>query len=733
MSAPELTREQLLAAFKAPIEPVRVSFFYRLGLALVCFMMILLPLSYIALIGLTIWGVVYHATEHVGIMTGTGRGFLLRALLYVGPLLIGPIVIVFMIKPLLARSAKPAVPVSVDPKSQPLLFELVRKLCEVVGAPMPRQINIDCEVNASASFRRGALSMFGNDLLLTIGLPLVAGFDLRGLVGVLAHEFGHFAQGSGMRLTYVIRVINAWLARVVYERDAWDEKLAGLSEGIDIRIGVIFYAARFVVWLVRRILWVLMTIGHTVSMFMLRQMEYDADQYEVCIAGNRGFRATHRSIVLLDLANQAAFSSLEDAWKDRRLADNLPRLVVAQHERIPKDLQERYLAERSQGKGNLFDTHPPDDRRLDAASRKPMAGVFDIDVPATALFRDFDAVARRATVDYYREALEEEITEKNLLSVEEITGRERAQAADQEAAARYFGGLFAASRPPFLPPEAATPPEDAAAAAAELRGARTELQGAAAEAVPITKDLVEQDERCTLLAQMELVAKAKLKFNPAEFGLKGSEPLTVKNARRSAEVKKQETERGLAEIQQRMVRRLTLAVRLAHAPEVASRLADADRSPAEIGRQLEALAGLRDASDDLWRLADSFQAANLLLSNIEGNEENEAFIGEIKIAAGRWHKLLSALSGKLAAVPYPFDHAQGDLTVAQYAIEKIPSHEEIGDVISAAGEALDRLFGLQSRILGQLVALAEKVEAVVADPGTPEQPSPGEKNDADPH
>ena len=55
-------------------------------------------------------------------------------------------------------------------------------------------------------------------MVLLIGLPLAAGLSLRQFAGVLAHEFGHFSQGFGMRLTYVIRSINIWFMRVVYER-----------------------------------------------------------------------------------------------------------------------------------------------------------------------------------------------------------------------------------------------------------------------------------------------------------------------------------------------------------------------------------------------------------------------------------------------------------------------------------------------------------------------------------
>ena len=85
---------------------------------------------------------------------------------------------------------------------------------------------MDCLVNASAGFGRDA-GLFGQNLVLTIGLPLVAGLTARQFAGVLAHEFGHFSQGAGMRLSYVVRSVNAWFARVVFERDGWDESLAG--------------------------------------------------------------------------------------------------------------------------------------------------------------------------------------------------------------------------------------------------------------------------------------------------------------------------------------------------------------------------------------------------------------------------------------------------------------------------------------------------------------------------
>ena len=105
-----------------------------------------------------------------------------------------------------------------------------------------------------------------------------------------------------MRLTYVIRNINFWFARVVYERDAWDVQLEESARNSDFRIALVLHATRFCVWLTRRILWVLMHIGNAISCFMLRQMEYDADSYEAKLAGSDAFESTAARLQILNVA-----------------------------------------------------------------------------------------------------------------------------------------------------------------------------------------------------------------------------------------------------------------------------------------------------------------------------------------------------------------------------------------------------------------------------------------------
>jgi hypothetical protein len=214
---------ELVAAFEGTIARTRVSFFYRVGLVLVSLLMVLLPLVYVAMIGAAVWGVYEYATHFLFLVKGMRGGiyvYLIKLVLYIAPLFAGGVLVFFMIKPLFARRPPQAQPLAMNPALQPALYAVIARISDLVGAPMPVRIDLDCNLNASAGFRKGASSLLSNDLVLTIGLPLVAGLNLRQFVGVVAHEFGHFSQGFGLRLSYLIRSINLWFARVVYERDA---------------------------------------------------------------------------------------------------------------------------------------------------------------------------------------------------------------------------------------------------------------------------------------------------------------------------------------------------------------------------------------------------------------------------------------------------------------------------------------------------------------------------------
>ena len=117
-----------------------------------------------------------------------------------------------------------------------------------------------------------------------------------------------------------------------------------------------------------------------------------------------------------------------------------------------------------------------------------------------------------------------------------------------------------------------------------------------------------------------------------------------------------------------------------------------------------------------------------LLGNVEGNEKSQDLYRAIMTAAGRVHQQLQELSWRLTGVAYPFEHAQGRVTLADFALPQLPDRDAIGDVYQAAGDVLEKLVSLYYRLMGRLVLAAEQVELALGMPPLPEPPQPqGEK------
>jgi Zn-dependent protease with chaperone function len=408
-AAGQLTPAQIAAAFQGGVPRARVSVLYQLGLIIVAITMVLLPLIYLMLVGAAVWGVYSWATYGTFLFGGIGgiRGTLVVLVLYLIPLFAGIVVVFFMIKPLLARRAPAARPLGLNPEMQPVLFALIRCICDEVGAPFPKRVYVDCQLNAAAGFRRGLLSFFGDDLMLVIGLPLVAGLSARQLAGVLAHEFGHFTQGVGMRLTYLIRAINMWFARIAYERDAWDVMLdqwAGEAE--DWRVVLIVNLARLAVWFSRLILRILLHLGHAIGCFMLRQMEYDADSWEINLAGSDTFESATKRLHVLGAASARSYKEMRVGWNlNKRLPEDFPAYLMSQ-ERAMKPAAKTHLEDTAGlGLTGIFDTHPSDGDRIRRARRAEQPGVFGLEAPATALFSDFEVLSKQVSQLHYKDDL----------------------------------------------------------------------------------------------------------------------------------------------------------------------------------------------------------------------------------------------------------------------------------------------------------------------------------------
>lgn len=722
--------QSIVKAFQGDIEPVRTTATYRLGILAVFVVMVLLPLVYVALIGAVGYLVYWHTVNNVGILQhGRGKGKLMVVLVYLAPLIVGSIMTLFMMKPLFARSSKRSRRRSLSRDEEPLLFAFVDRVCQAVHAPRPRRIDIDCEINASASFRRGVWSMLrGNDLVLTLGMPLVVGLSVRQFAGILAHEFGHFAQGAGMRLTYVIRSISFWFTRVVYERDAWDEWLERTASGLDLRLSWVLHLARLFVWLSRRFLWVLMVIGHGVSGYMLRQMEFDADRHECRLAGSDAFPSTMQRVIELSVGNNGAQHDLQSFYRDGRLGDDLPRLIEINVEQFPDAVRlhiDKMIAESRTG---VFDTHPSHKDRNESARRENAPGIFHAAGPASMLFHDAQASSRAVTTDFYEEIFGDEFRRDAVHPLDGLLARQSLETESMRAMARYFQGTYNVLRPLPIPSAPIAPPGDPELAIERLRADREQVLAAA----PAFRSAFREfDEADTYLLQVHCansVFSAKERPRANQFSFAVRDAAAVANASHSASSRAQTAEPDLATFESAMSHRFAAALGLLLVPEVAEKVEGAAELQAESQRLLAVLQQIQLLVPAVTTtIRNSCSALSVLFGYVKQQDNSQTLVGQIRSEAEQVHLQLVQLKQHLQPLDYPFDHAQGPLSAGDFVIRTVPSADDFGSLHSAADGALQQLNWLTGRLLGRLAQIAECVEAAL---GLPPLPAPADEQPA---
>jgi Zn-dependent protease with chaperone function len=711
---PQQVFAQVMSGFSGKLERRRTSLMYQLGIAITAAFMVLLPLLYMGLIVLVAWLIVWHLGHNHFIFQGVrGKAAAFLFLVYVAPVIVGGILVAFMVKPLFNWTARDSRTRSINRGSDPLLFAFVDRICEVVGSPKPARIDIDCDINASAAFE-GWFALATNRLVLTIGMPLAAAMPLQQLAGVLAHEFGHFSQGAGMRLTYIIRTINHWFLRVVYERDAWDEWLASSAAEFDIRIGWILYLAMFFVWITRKVLWCLMMLGHMVAGFMLRQMEFDADTYEARLAGSQTFGETARQLRLLGVAWQGAQADLGSFHREGRLADNLPKLIMANVQQIPDKIHKLIDESIDESKTGLFDTHPADKERIAAAAALSAPGVFHSDLPATVLFANFNAAAKGVTWDFYRGIFGPQLQPQELHSVDALLERQNIEATLNESLKRYFGGQVPALRPLRLPSSHLSKIHDLDEAQTRLNECKATVSREQAAYQEMYNRYDEYDTQLVHALQMHPLLAADIRIQPPEDGKPVFRSRTeASSVRDRLKVELSKLADKMTPYEQSQGERLYLALGLLFHPRIASIVPDATALERQVATLLPLAAQLSSLLDSILTMRNTHAALAALFAHVDGNTSNASLIREIMDYSARLHGQVHEVWRLFQATDYPFDHAKGTMKVSSYLVPQLPLADEIGDIYSAGEDVVSNAQSLYFRCLTRLCQAAESVEAAL--------------------
>jgi len=706
--------ERILAASDVSIAPIRLTWPYQLGLFAVAMLMLLLPLIYLGVIVMVGYGTWQYAVAGMALIAQMDKPpVLVTLVVYVTPLVAGPTAMLFMVKPLFAPRLQSRPPQVLTPEDEPLLHRFLEQLASAVHAPAPREVAISMDVNASASLRRGMASLFSKDLTLTVGLPLVAGLSLNQLAGVLAHELGHFSQGFAMRFGYLIHQVNAWFARVVYERDAWDRKLEEFTETSGpVHLLAVVAFSRLMVWASRRLLWLLMVTGHGVSAFLSRQMEYNADEHQARLVGSKMYHDTHVRIHLLSVAMEQATAHLQEMWGERRLVDDLVAYMSAEVDRLSGDAaaRERIEAALLDAKSGFFDTHPSPRDRLRRAAALNASGHLSGASPARELFRDFDGLSERLTLDLYRQLIGEEVDEGRLMPTSYALSEHQRREAALGALSRFFLDVPLVQLGVYPPGDGLQAEVSPEVRLAALHDAREQMPGAVAAAVPDIEKLFAADERRRLVKLGLALGSAGVKFKPEQLNLTSHEQAAL-------ERELAETEALLAGLRERLAPAMRLAwARLEASLTLLDRPASAlpwngvNGDVEQTVRLVKTLAALGGVSVELRTLRWLFEELGPLLEMAGQHPANEGLQRQAVERSNAAYVVLRELQPSLSGVPYPFPYGNGsDVTVAAYAMPMLPEQSP-GAVLEVAAGVRWRIGALYGRIWSELASTAERVE-----------------------
>lgn len=685
-------------AFTGEVDLPEVSKKYLWRLLPVSALMLLLPMIYVGIALLSL-----RLTFWVGF---SGRSWLFNAVdpgyitlvLYTAVLLACILFTAFLFKPLIADTHAGPSPVAVDPDREPLLYSLVADITEAVGAPMPDEILVDTEVNASARLARGP---FSRELILTIGLPLIYGADVRSVVGILAHEFGHFTQAVGMRAQYVVHWVNYWFYRQVHERDSWDAFVDRLFERDVLVLNLAGTLAQFGSFSCR---WLLMQLAHVASILSFsfsRQMEFDADRFEIALLGSRQYPKTAERLRILAAARQVALNDLDIALDTGKKVDNLPRLVAMRAASFSDAELDRVRASIDDVNTSVFDTHPTDRERIDRAEAADMEPCFDYEGPATGLVRELERLSKLATLQWYR-SYDIEATPDDLLPVESFDSETDNLKRADEANRRYFGEL--AELPFYLPlPEigvvARISTEKLVAGLAtlkeKLRASKNDIAG--------KRDrYFVQREYQLYYEQARFWAEAGLPVEPDTYRLRldTTDPKEIDACIAKHRSSEQRLEADLREAKALLGKRLGVGLELAR------------RSDREVESALPWLRAAWDAlaatERDERELEDSYQRLELLIAFCEQAPEKKNYQTRLKSELRRNSEAQDRIREAAANARDPF---KPELTL-NFLLPDAPAagSPEPREILESAASMLRQLGRVRFRLGGRMAELALAAE-----------------------
>ena len=673
---------------------------YRLWLSVTAMALVGLLLGIIGFVGVVGFVAIWHVYQ--AFFTWGEPAFVV---FHIPMALLGLLLCVLVLKPLILRPAGPGEDaVEISSKENSRFFRLVHTLAEAAGAQPPEVIEVDIRPNAVVILRRRGL--LGLQLVLRIGLPVVAAMTARQVAGVIGHELGHFRQRTGIRTSYAIRVLSAFLASIVYERDRLDLSLLRLRLSRSRSLRFLSFLMILPVEAARGVLWIMLTLADALTCLLCRRMEYDADQVEAAFSGADDFARTSGQLVGLQCAWDLIRHELPEQWQHRRVPADLPAAIVSSAGRLQKRHAEA-LQQLGRRAGRWFHTHPSEQERIAAVRASAKAAALTNGPSARELFGDFHALCEAATLKHYQCIDKEHAQKLTLVSAEQYAQRGELNESLSDALDRFSQGVVIPAEP-FLPrtPGASVTIQSSDDIRQEIEAVRGRLRQQANGA----EGLMEKYEQARRRLSAARAAVAISNGCPKQMRSLDFER-SARGDLRIATNQYDEISPKVAQLTQLCQRRLDLAWSLLADPAV---VAAVEQSRAQ--RTGVAPANLLCLSNTLRQCLDHGQEINLacsewsMLQNIRQDPQaREAFASQSEIAAARIMRLTAQCITALDKHTDPFAPQGVHRTLAD-ACTGLEISDEGDDLLSKAGMLLEGLFGHIGRVMAESAALAESIE-----------------------
>ena len=704
----------ILDGFNGTIERHKPSIFYKIALLITAFVMVLLPVIYVCII-IGVGFLVYkHAMnfENIASIGGSSRtSGKAVILLYVGPLVIGVIVIILMIKPLFARKPKEPEQFIARPEDEPLLHDFINAICKQIGAPAPKKVYINLEVNAYAGFIKSPFALTNRGLGLTIGLPLLACMDLRMLAGIIAHEFGHFSQGMGMRLSYIIKSVNIWFASVVYERDKCDIWLKEASSTGVSYIMIIAQVARLMVFLTRRILWLLMMLGHIISCYMSRQMEYDADRYEAKLTGSDHYKDASLAMYYISCAYNKAMEEIGDSWSQKKLCNDIASFSKLMLTKLPEEGKKEITKDILAEKVGVFATHPSTADRIRQAEAYQEPGIFKDKRSAHVLLSDIQKISQYLTKKYYQNALGTNFNEQYLVPFNDFIGVKAVDEKDNISYRKFYYDIIDVDNPLSLDMSKPEDISDLATGVSELGQLCKEIEEKLESAKEARKEYDTIDEDIYRFHRIKALVETGFEYKDEKYGkFAANNPNKVQMVIDQLNQKQSKHKSTIAEFSEMISKRLSLSLQLALDKSFAAKNTD-EKFAIKVKTITNNMKILSSCFADIKEIQIAASQLDTLFRYMDGNETEQVIISSINKRLEGIKGRLDKLYTKLKDTKYPFNHTTKNISIGDYTFDVNSITGDASQLYNAVGDAISNTYKLYAKLLGRLANLTISAES----------------------